>query len=635
MLKGVEAMFKSVMLNAKFNHYVESYELEEENPENNVKRYICYTYLLQIQPERLERDINLLDSICDSRLHKYGIIGFAIALNNQFLTTKTDIDDILQNERKGKFDIYLLTQQGNINADRVLNEIKGKPENFEFAEIISYMNSQKIVLKWEELPTLNLIIISEENKEVITTRSDSLIKKIYHINEDKLFRIAKSNDNDYAPILEYTDGFPMTNAGKKGQTIVALCDAEQLIHILENEDGMIRSNIFDANVRAYQGNTDVNNEIMKTLQNCPENFVLYNNGITIVCSKLEHNGKTLQIATPQIVNGCQTCTSLFMAHKKKIDLSKVKVLIKTIETTDEIVMQGIVRGTNRQNIVYEEAFETVRQFHKDLEDFFNVIQVPGFQKIYYERRSKQYYFEPQIKPYQKVNFRILIQSMVALYMNKVEISHRHESKLLTEYKNKLFVEGQSLYPYYVAALLTTNMDYLMKKKRVFEDVKSYKMHILFVLQELNMGPAPEINDKDAIETYCKKFLDILSKGNFEKLVTAAANSFRELMQKWIETKGNNYRFAMKDRPEFTEFMLEELRGNKKRNTSDSIYHGRVLNVNTDKNGNLYGFIECSPNNIYFNNLDNPKMNAAYVGKTVLYKVSGVGNMVRAINVKLV
>lgn len=45
---------------------------------------------------------------------------------------------------------------------------------------------------------------------------------------------------------------------------------------------MIRANMFDANVRAYQGNTDVNNEMIKTLQSCPENFVLYNNGITIV-----------------------------------------------------------------------------------------------------------------------------------------------------------------------------------------------------------------------------------------------------------------------------------------------------------------------------------------------------------------
>lgn len=633
-MKGVEAMFKNVMLNARFIQYVEDYELGKENSEDNVKRYICYTYLSQIQPERLERDGDLLDKICDDQWKKYGIIGFAIVLNDQFLITKTDIDDILQDERKGKFDIYLLTYQSNINVDRILSACTEQKENSEFEEIIAYMNSQKIVLKWEELPTVNLIIFSNSSQNAIITRRDSFVEKTYQIDENRLFQIAKLNDNDYSIPLKYSEGFPLEDDGRKGQTFVILCGAEQLIHILENEDGTIRSNIFDANVRAYQGNTDVNNEMMKTLQNCPENFVLYNNGITVVCRKLEPNSKTLKITTPQIVNGCQTCTSLFMAHKKKIDLSKVKVLIKIIETTDELVMQGIVRGTNRQNIVYEEAFETVRQFHKDLEDFFNAMQVPGFQKIYYERRSKQYYFEKQIKPYQKVNFRLLIQSMVALYMNKVEISHRHESKLITEYKNKLFVEGQSPYPYYVAALLTANIDYLMKKEKIFADVKNYKMHVLLVLQELNMGPAPDINDKEEIEKYCKKFLDVLSKNSFEELTIAAADRFRNLMQKWIETKGNNYRFAMKDRPEFTEFMLEELRGNTKRNPSDSIYYGVVLNVKKDRNGNLYGFIACKPSNIYFNNLDNPGISVSYVGKQVLYKVTGTGNMARAINVKL-
>ena len=583
----------------------------------------------------MDRDFDLLDKICDYRLNKLGIFGLAISLNNQLLTTKTDIDDILQNEGKGKFDLYVLSYKNDINLDEVWSAIIKDNTNLEFGEIIDYMQSQKIVLKWEELPTINLVVITDKEKPVMTHINDSFIQKKYQINEAKLFRIAKSNDNDYEAMLEFTDEFTLPNAQGKGQTIVALCEAERLINILKNEDGMIRTNIFDANVRAYQGNTDINNEILGTLQKAPENFVLYNNGITIVCRKLDRNGKTLALKTPQVVNGCQTCNSLFRAYKKGVDISKVKVIIKTIETTGETVTQGIVRGTNRQNIVYEAAFETIRQFHKDLEDFFNIMEVPGFQKIYYERRSKQYYFDPQIKPYQKISFRMLIQSMVAMYMNRVEISHRHESKLLEEYKDKLFVEGQSFYPYYIAALLTTNLDYFMKKNKDFVDVKNYKMHILFVIQELNMGQAPELNDKVEIEKYCKKFLKLLSDCKFDNLVRTAADKFRTLMSKWIKMKGNNYRFAIKDNSEFAEFMLEELRGNTKRNSTDSIYQGTVININQDKNGNLYGLISCETNNIYFNDLDNPNINRAYRGKEVSYKIAGNGTAIRAINVKLI
>lgn len=626
-------MFKNMMLNAKFTNYVDKYELNGEKEKDNEKRYICYTYLSQIQPGRLDRDFDLLDKICDNRLTELDIIGFAIALNDQLLTTKTDIDDILQNERKGKFDLYLLSYKENINVDKVLSAITNEKNVVEFAEILQYMNSQKIVLRWEELPMVNLILIANSTKHVSTQKKESFIQKTYQIDEDKLFRIAKSNDNDYETTLKFMEEFTLSNEG--GEATVVLCEAEQLIHILKNEDDRIRLNIFDENVRAYQGNTDVNNEIIKTIQKCPENFVLYNNGITIVCNSLKRKQKKWEIGAPQIVNGCQTCNSLFRAYKKKMDLSKVKVIVKIIETTDKMITQGIVRGTNRQNIVYEEAFETIRQFHKDLEDFFNVMEVPGFQKIYYERRSKQYYFDSQIKPYQKISFRMLIQSMVAMYMNRVENSHRHESKLIAEYKGKLFVEGQSFYPYYVAALLIANLDYLMKKEKSFTDVKNYKKHILFVLQEVNMGPAPDINDKEEIEEYCKKFLKLLSNTNFENLVRVAVDRFRKLMVKWIKMKGNNYRFAIKDKPEFTEFMLEELRGNIKRNLVNSIYHGTVINVNKDKSGNLYGFISCEPKNIYFNDLDNPSMDISYRGKAVSYKLAGSGNSIRAINVKVI
>ena len=75
--------------------------------------------------------------------------------------------------------------------------------------------------------------------------------------------------------------------------------------------------------------------------------------------------------------------------------------------------------------------------------------------------------------------------------------------------------------------------------------------------------------KKEIEKYCKKFMKLLSDIKFENLVMIAADRFRKLIERWIKIKGSNYRFAIKDKPEFTEFMLEELRGNTKRTTTNS------------------------------------------------------------------
>lgn len=628
-------MIKNPMLNARFIDYVEKCGLSEENMEDNLKKFICYTYISQIQPDRLDRDLDLLDKICDVKYQNTGIMGVAIMLNNQLLTVKTDVDDILQIDGKGKFDVYVFAYMNDTTPEKIIEDIIQKDNGFEFYDIIQYMNSQKIISKWEELPNINIVLISETTKIVESKNREAFIQNVYQIDEDKLLRIAQSNDNDCEVVLNYTEGLTFSKEDDEGQTYVVVCEANSLIDVIENEDGLIRANIFDENVRAYQGDTDVNNEMVKTLQECPRNFVLYNNGITVVCNKLTPDGKALKIRNLQIVNGCQTCNSIYKAYKQKTDLSKAKVIVKVIETKGESVTQGIVRGTNRQNIVYKEAFETIRQFHKDLEEFINTMETNGFHKVYYERRSKQYNNNTQIKTYQKINFRILIQSTVAMYLNKVEIAHRHESKLIKDYKDILFVEGQSFYPYYVAALLSSSLDSVMRKESSLKDLKNYKMHILFLIQELNMGPSPKINDKDEIEEYCKTFLNVLSNNDFEKLVLIAADRFRSLMQKWIDKKGNKYRFSIKDNPEFTDFMLSELRGSTRIDKTDRIYQGKVMTVTTDKYGTLFGFIACKPNNIYFNELDNPELNISYEGRKVSYKVTETGGKTRAINVKLI
>ena len=177
-------MFKNPILNAKFDDYINKYELWDESESDKMKKYICYTYISQIQPDRLDRDVDLLDKICDSELLGYDIIGFVIVLNNQLLSIKTDIDDILQKDRKANFEIYILTHEKGVDIDAFLNEIK--KQNSDFADIIRYMNSQDIILKWEDLPVINLIKISDEINETVVNKSDIYVQKIYTICENNI-----------------------------------------------------------------------------------------------------------------------------------------------------------------------------------------------------------------------------------------------------------------------------------------------------------------------------------------------------------------------------------------------------------------------------------------------------------------
>ena len=56
-------------------------------------------------------------------------------------------------------------------------------------------------------------------------------------------------------------------------------------------------------------------------------------------------------------------------QKDTPSLSKVQVLVKLICTEDNAITNKVVRGTNKQNQVLEESFETTKPFHQELEDY--------------------------------------------------------------------------------------------------------------------------------------------------------------------------------------------------------------------------------------------------------------------------
>lgn len=76
------------------------------------------------------------------------------------------------------------------------------------------------------------------------------------------------------PISTGTEGF------------VCLVTLKDYLAFISDENGGLRSYLFEGNVRDYQGRTEVNQEIRTTLE-CPrsEDFWWLNNGVSIICSK--------------------------------------------------------------------------------------------------------------------------------------------------------------------------------------------------------------------------------------------------------------------------------------------------------------------------------------------------------------
>jgi len=172
---------------------------------------------------------------------------------------------------------------------------------------------------------------------------------------------------------------------------------------LYNEYG---ERLLEQNVRTFlQFRGKVNKGMRNTIQNKPEMFFAYNNGITATAEEVETftDDKLViikKIKNFQIVNGGQTTASLFNSQQKnKADLSEVYVQVKLTvipqEKTEEIV-PNISRYANTQNTVSAADFFSNHPYHLRIEEISRRLWAPSPEGSlrethwYYERVRGQY-----------------------------------------------------------------------------------------------------------------------------------------------------------------------------------------------------------------------------------------------------
>ena len=166
------------------------------------------------------------------------------------------------------------------------------------------------------------------------------------------------------------------------------------------------SRLLEQNVRVFlQARGGVNKGIRNTLENDPEMFFAYNNGVTATAEGVEtrDDGERLLLTglrNLQIVNGGQTTASIHAASRKKdVDLSKVFVQMKLsiVEPARAMeVVPKISEYANSQNRINAADFFANHPFHVRMEEFSRRIFAPSpdgtfrESKWYYERARGQY-----------------------------------------------------------------------------------------------------------------------------------------------------------------------------------------------------------------------------------------------------
>lgn len=650
------------IINARFKQFRIKNELENVIDGVAFEKFVNYTIFTLHQPDAFNVDSELLEFVSVGGSADMGIDGIAIKVNDVLVKSKEDIDDIVNvNNKNSKKRInveFIFIQskyKPNYDKGELNNFVDGVRDflsdnhNFPMNEDVTahlklkeHLLSDDLSIMWETNPKVTLYYVTmgrwQEPEDLLGIKkqfiNDVGTLNIYDaailtfVDSGILKEYYDSIQNTFNVTIDTRHIMPLTDVNGVENSCLSIVYGSELLKLISYE-GIIRKSLFYDNVRDFQGSNPVNSEIHNTIKNSPEKFIILNNGITIVCDEFKQNNTKISVFNPQIVNGCQTSHILFEADKLGLDISNVPISIRFISTTDEEIVNEIVRGTNRQNIVLEEAFETTKKFHKDLEEFFTAYS-QDFDTIYYERRSRQFQNNPTIKQTEKINLRVLTQYFVGVYLNKPHSSHRHESILLKDFGDKIFQDFHSKLPYFVTSYTFIKFEKFLRENKVDKIIRTYKPHILMMFRQSIGGYVPSFNKETMVDKHSKLILEVLSnETKTNKKFIEVIELFKNSMNKWENELGNSKR-GTKDVEKFTLFLINEVNINFKiaeiseitdKSKNNNIYTGIVLNSIIDRFGKYYGFISKEPENIFFHSKDNEHIDFKSIrGKRVIFEI---------------
>ncbi|MGA5201377.1 AIPR family protein [Streptomyces variegatus] len=291
------------------------------------------------------------------------------------------------------------------------------------------------------------------------------------------------------------------------ESYLGVISAPEFIKILSDSAGNIRKSLFNDNVRDFQEYNSVNADIQRTLTDeaAKGRFVVLNNGITIVARELSTTRDKVAITDYQIVNGCQTSHVLFDQQEHLTD--QVQVPLKIVATQDEEVVNSIITATNRQTQVTNEDLYALGTFAKKLEGFLSSYN--DDQRLYYERRSKQYNAVSGIKKVRIITKSQQIRSFAAMFLDEPHRSISYYADLQTQVGSRIFNDGHKLDPYYVSAYAHFKLEFLFRNGPVPVKYKPARYHLLMALRYIAGGSEMPALGANKIEKYCANICEVL------------------------------------------------------------------------------------------------------------------------------
>lgn len=262
----------------------------------------------------------------------------------------------------------------------------------------------------------------------------------------------------------------------ENKSIVLSIPATELIKL----EGIQDQTLFSRNVRLWQGNSRVNKDLVKTIKNIKEhdNFFLYHNGISIVCTNYSFQDKALTLENYQVINGCQSLKSLYQNRDFLDDKLQILTKIIRIQESDTALASTITKNANNQNAI---ALKDLKS-----NDRIQIALKRTFKESYSDKVFYQIKRGETAEKYQNIiTIDYAAQLITAFYLGESYKTHLKTNFFSSEYE-KIFSRDMNCHRIYLAHIIFTSICNSIEKVED-EKVRAYglaRFSILSIIKRI-------------------------------------------------------------------------------------------------------------------------------------------------------
>lgn len=405
------------------------------------------------------------DMVIDTDFHRklYGVTNNDLGIDAVYIDEENFEIKLFNFKYRNNFSVDKSQALSTVSdSTKFLNAVN--TQNTEGLNEITKLSVQSIIDKYNSNDIWNtqLYLVSNENQSLdlntneVKSFIDSNDVEIISITLDDIVEFVSEKPDDRKAIFVIDSDSVMTfkeDPMSSSQSYLVKLPLITLIR-LTCKDATLRENysiedysrlskveldvglLYD-NVRGYLGNTKFNKNILKSIDNDPNRFFMFNNGITVTANKISaqkiNANQKLKCSLDgfQVVNGGQTLRTIYKYKNDNFDegkLSNSEILVRIFQTeNDKTLTNNIAEYTNSQNAISAVDLKSISNIQIKIEEYLKQYEIMYIRKV-----------DKSIKASEKS---ITMEVMAQLLYSKMgypEVVTNQKSALFNQYYDEIF-----------------------------------------------------------------------------------------------------------------------------------------------------------------------------------------------------